>query len=564
MTTDQPSPSIGSEERKVIFASSLGTVFEWYDFYLYATLTPFFANKFFPAGNDTAALLAALATYAAGFLVRPFGALVFGRIGDLVGRKYTFLVTISVMGLATFAVGLLPTYETIGVAAPVLLTLLRLMQGLALGGEYGGAVIYVAEHTAPNRRGYSTAWIQTTATVGFFLSLLVILICRAVIFSSPPGTPPAQEEFAKFGWRVPFWFSLVLLGFSLYIRLKLSESPVFLRIKAENRVSKQPLTDSFLRYPNVKYVVLALFGAVAGQGVVWYTGQFYVLFFLQTTLHLDWLSTYLMLAVALALGTPLFLFFGWLSDRIGRVKIILAGCLIAAVVYFPVFKALTHFVNPALEDFREHTSITVSATDCNFHIFTTANTVYSACDRVTDFLTKRGLSFDSAPPVEGQPVVVRFAGSKAAAPAAAADHEFKDWKPDKKPTDTDSKYTKALGDELKARGYPAEAKSEQVNYVMAIVLLFGLIVLVTMVYGPIAALLVELFPAKIRYTSMSLPYHLANGWVGGLLPLVATAMAASAGNIYYGLWYPVVVAVVTVLVGGLFLRDAKPGFNIHD
>jgi len=538
MATDNTATTISSEERKVIFASSLGTVFEWYDFYLYATLAPFFAANFFPKGNDTAALLSALATYAAGFLVRPFGALVFGRIGDLVGRKYTFLVTITVMGFSTFGVGLLPSYETIGLAAPILLTLLRLLQGLALGGEYGGAVIYVAEHTRPDRRGYSTSWIQTTATVGFFLSLLIIGITRGV---------SSEDTFKVWTWRIPFWFSLILLGFSLYVRLRLSESPVFLKIKSENRVSKQPLTDSFLRMPNVKYVVLALFGAVAGQGVVWYTGQFYVLFFLQTTLHVSWLTVYLLLGAALLVGTPFFLVFGRLSDRIGRVKIILAGCLIAAIVYFPLFKGITHFANPALEDFRAKTPISVAAADCNFHIFPTANTVYSPCDRVTDFLTKRGLSFESLPAEAGQQVVVRI-----------GDTELRGWEPPK-PADPDPKYVKALKD----RGYPAEAKGSEMNYPMLLLLLVFLIVLVTMVYGPIAALLVELFPARIRYTSMSLPYHLANGWIGGMLPLVATVMATVSGNIYFGLWYPVIVALVTLVVGGVFLRDAKPGFDIN-
>ncbi|HEU4727146.1 MAG TPA: MFS transporter [Kofleriaceae bacterium] len=538
MANDTKTPSISSEERKVIFASSLGTVFEWYDFYLYATLAPFFAKNFFPPGNDTAALLSALATYAAGFLVRPFGALVFGRVGDLVGRKYTFLVTITVMGMSTFAVGLLPTYESVGIAAPLLLTLLRLLQGLALGGEYGGAVIYVAEHTRPDRRGYSTSWIQTTATVGFFLSLLVIGLCRWQF---------AAATFSAWGWRIPFWVSLALLGYSLYIRIRLHESPVFLKMKAENRGSKNPLTDSFLRYPNNKYVVLALFGAVAGQGVVWYTGQFYVLFFLTITLKVDWATTYLLIAIALLVGTPLFVVFGRLSDRIGRIKIILAGCLLAAITYFPVFKGLTHFANPDLEAFRDKTAISVAATDCNVHLFPTANTKYSACDRVADFLTKRGLSFESLPPVTGQAVVTRI-----------ADTELVGWDPPKGSAE-DPRYVKALTD----RGYPNAATSSKMNYVMVLLLLVYLIVLVTMVYGPIAALLVELFPVKIRYTSMSLPYHLANGWIGGMLPLVATVMAASSGNIYYGLWYPVVVALMTLVVGGIFLRDAKPGFDIN-
>jgi len=538
MATDNTAPTISADERRVIFASSLGTVFEWYDFYLYLTLSPFFAGNFFPKGNDTSALLAALATYAAGFLVRPFGALVFGRVGDLVGRKYTFLVTITVMGLSTFGVGLLPTYDAIGWAAPVLLTLLRLLQGLALGGEYGGAVIYVAEHSRPDRRGYSTSWIQTTATIGFFVSLLIIGATRWL---------SSDAAFKAWTWRIPFWFSLILLAFSLYIRLRLSESPVFLKIKSENRVSKHPLTESFLRYPNNKYVLLALFGAVAGQGVVWYTGQFYALFFLTNTLKVDWLTTYLLVGGALLIGTPLFVVFGRLSDRIGRIKIILAGCLLAAIFYFPVFKGLTHFANPALEDFRDRTSISVAATDCNIHLFPRANTVYSACDKVTDFLTKRGLSFESNPPVPGQEVVTRI-----------GDTELVGWDAPK-PTDPDPRYAKALKD----RGYPDKAEGSQINYPVVLLLLVFLIVLVTMVYGPIAALLVELFPARIRYTSMSLPYHLANGWIGGMVPYIATVWAASSGNIYRGLLYPVIVAVVTLVVGGLFLRDAKPGFDIN-
>jgi len=539
MANDKSVETISSEERKVVFASSLGTVFEWYDFYLYATLAPFFAGNFFPKGNDTAALLSALATYAAGFLVRPFGALVFGRIGDLVGRKYTFLVTISVMGAATFGVGLLPTYDKIGVAAPILLVLMRLLQGLALGGEYGGAVIYVAEHTRSDRRGYATSWIQTTATIGFFLSLAIILLCRGVLFSA--------DEFKAWGWRLPFWFSLVLLAFSLYIRLKLHESPVFLKMKAENRVSKQPLTDSFLRYPNNKMVLLALFGAVMGQGVVWYTGQFYVLFFLTITLHVDYLVAYMLIGGALLLGTPLFVVIGRLSDRIGRIKIILAGCLIAAITYYPIFMGITHFANPALEKFRSQNQITVASTGCEIHMFPTANTKYSACDKVHDFLTKRGLSFESTAPVAGQDVVTKI-----------GDTELVGWQPAEKSPE-DPRYVKALKD----RGYPETAARSEINYVMVLILLFFLIALVTMVYAPIAALLVEMFPAKIRYTSMSLPYHLANGWFGGMLPLVATVMAASWGNIYFGLLYPIVVALITVVVGGLFVRDAKPDFDIH-
>src|SRR3989475_1423966 len=393
-----------AEERRVIFASSLGTVFEWHDFYLYATLAPFFATLFFPKGNDTAALLSAFAIYAAGFLVRPFGALVFGRIGDLVGRKYTFLVTIVFMGGATFLVGLLPTYQTIGWAAPILLVALRLVQGLALGGEYGGAATYVAEHAPNDRRGYDTAWIQTTATLGFFLALAVIGACRVWMDA---------KVFADWGWRIPFWLSLILLVFSVYIRLKLHESPIFQQMKAEGKGSKSPLTDSFLKYPNNKYVLLALLGATAGQGVVWYTGQFYALFFLLITLKLDFISTYTLIGLSLLIGTPFFIFFGWLSDRIGRLKIIMAGCLIAAVTYFPLFAGLTHYVNPALEQFSEKNPITVAANpaECQFHIFVGPWSKFSDCDRVKDFLTKQGLSFKSVP-AEGKTVTTTIGTTK--------------------------------------------------------------------------------------------------------------------------------------------------------
>jgi MFS family permease len=520
-----------AEERRVIFASSLGTVFEWYDFYLYATLAPFFAALFFPKGNDTAALLSAFATYAAGFLVRPFGAIVFGRIGDLVGRKYTFLVTITVMGASTFAVGLLPRYETIGLAAPVLLVGLRLLQGLALGGEYGGAATYVAEHAPNDRRGYATSWIQTTATLGFFLSLLVIGLCRVEM---------DKDTFAEWGWRVPFLVSLILLVFSIYIRLKLNESPLFQQMKAEGKGSKRPLTESFLHYPNNKFVLLALLGATAGQGVVWYTGQFYALFFLTITLKLDYLTAYILIGASLLLGTPFFIFFGWLSDRIGRLKIILAGCLIAAVTYIPLFHALTHYVNPALEQYQEKVKITVAATDCSFHIFIFPGTRVTDCDKAKDFLTKSGLTFQSLPAVEGQAVVTKI-----------GDVELKGW--------DEAKYK----DALKASGYPASADKAQINYGMTLLILFILVIFVTMVYGPIAAFLVELFPTRIRYTSMSLPYHIGNGWFGGMLPLLATAMVAASGDIYYGLWYPIVVALITVVVGTIFLRD-QPNHMIVD
>lgn len=528
-----------AEERRVIFASSLGTVFEWYDFYLYATLAPFFAALFFPPGNDTAALLSAFATYAAGFLVRPFGALVFGRVGDLVGRKYTFLVTIVVMGASTFAVGLLPTYASIGFLAPLLLVSLRLLQGLALGGEYGGAATYVAEHAPANGRGYATSWIQTTATLGFFLSLLVIGLCRGFIDA---------DAFRSWGWRIPFLVSLVLLVFSVYIRLKLNESPVFRQMKEEGRGSKRPLTESFFHYPNNKYVLLALLGATAGQGVVWYTGQFYALFFLQITLKVDYTIAYWLIGVALLIGTPFFIFFGWLSDRIGRLKIILAGCAIAALTYFPIFKGLTHYVNPALEQYAASTPVSVAADDCNFHIFILPGTRFTGCDRAKDFLTKSGLSFESLPAVAGSDVVVRI-----------GPHEIRtveaDWR---KPSATaDSPAEAQLKQALAQTGYPPKADPNAINYPMTMVLLVIMLIYVTMVYGPIAAFLVELFPTKIRYTSMSLPYHIGNGWFGGMLPLLATAMVASQGNIYAGLWYPIVVAVMTLVIGALFLRETK-------
>ena len=514
-----------AEERKVIIASSLGTVFEWYDFYLYATLAPFFAALFFPKGNDTAALLSAFATYAAGFLVRPFGALVFGRIGDLVGRKYTFLITIMVMGLATAAVGIMPTYASVGILAPIILVTLRLLQGLALGGEYGGAATYVAEHAPDDKRGYATSWIQTTATVGFFLSLLVIGVARGGM---------TTEAFASWGWRIPFLISLILLAVSVYIRLKLNESPVFLRMKTAKKTSSSPLRDSFLRYPNNKYVLLALLGATAGQGVVWYTGQFYALFFLTGTLKVDYVTTYTLVGASLLIGTPFFIFFGRLSDRIGRLKIILFGCAIAAVTYFPLFKGLTHYANPALEQYQQTVPVSVAASDCTFHVFVLPGTKFSPCDRAKDFLTKSGLSFESLPAVGDADVITRVGTTEVRG------------------------YDEAkLKGALKTTGYPPSADKKQINYAMVLLILVIMVLYVTMVYGPIAAFLVELFPTQIRYTSMSLPYHIGNGWFGGMLPLLATAMVAASGNIYQGLWYPIVVAILTVIIGALFLKEGK-------
>jgi len=513
------------EERRVIFASSLGTVFEWYDFYIYATLAPFFAALFFPPGNATAALLSSFVTYAAGFLVRPFGALVFGRIGDLVGRKYTFLITIVVMGASTAAIGLLPTYARIGFLAPIILVLLRLLQGLALGGEYGGAATYVAEHAKHGKRGYDTSWIQTTATLGLFLALIVIGIARWKM---------GPDEFKAWGWRIPFLVSVVLLIFSIYIRLKLQESPIFKAMKSQGKGSKAPLTDSFAKWSNAKIVLLALLGATAGQGVVWYTGQFYALFFLTLYLKVDYLTAYILIGISLAIGTPFFIVFGALSDRIGRKWIIMLGCIIAAVTYFPLFKALTHNVNPALEAYEQNTKISVAADNCSMHIFPTPKTVFTPCDKTKDFLTKNGLSFTSLPAAAGEEVVTKI-----------NDVELKGFKEDD--------YKAAL----KKTGYPEKFDKSQLNWGMTLLILVIMVIYVTMVYGPIAAFLVELFPTRIRYTSMSLPYHIGNGWFGGMLPLLATAMVAAQGNIYAGLWYPIVVAVMSFVIGSLFIRETK-------
>ncbi|MBK8738376.1 MAG: MFS transporter [Betaproteobacteria bacterium] len=538
-----PSGRFAPAEKKVIFASTLGTTFEWYDFYLYATLAPFFAALFFPPGNDTAALLSAFATYAAGFLVRPFGALLFGRIGDLVGRKFTFLATILLMGFATFAVGLLPTYEKIGWAAPILLVGLRLLQGLALGGEYGGAATYVAEFAPDGRRGFDTSWIQASATLGFFLSLAVIGLCR---------TQLDAEDFAGWGWRMPFLLSLLLLIFSIYIRLKLDESPVFQKMKAEGKGSKAPLTDSFLRYPNNKYVLLALLGATAGQGVVWYTGQFYALFFLTITLKADFLTAYTLIGASLLLGVPFFIFFGWLSDRIGRLKIIMAGCLLAALTYFPLFAGLTHYVNPALEAYAASNPVVVTARDCNVHVFVGPWSRFTDCDKAKDYLTKAGLSFKSAaaPAAQTDSVVVKIGDkevrgwSEASVAAALVDGGFPG-------------LARQSDDKGVVTYFTRDADRNAIDWGMTLLLLFVMVLYVTMVYAPIGAWLVELFPARIRYTSMSLPYHIGNGWFGGMLPLLATAMVAATGDIYYGLWYPVVVAGMTLVIGTLFLRDTR-------
>ena len=549
-----------SELRRVVFASSLGTVFEWYDFYLYATLAPFFATLFFPPENPTAGILAAFGAYAAGFLVRPFGAVVFGRLGDLIGRKYTFLITMFLMGLSTFIVGLLPTYTTssffgiqmpgIGWTAPLVLLTLRLIQGLALGGEYGGAATYVAEHTSSDRRGYATAWIQTTATIGFFLSLIIILICRGGI---------EAKAFAEWGWRIPFLISLILLGFSLYIRLKLNELPVFQKMKEEGKASKSPLYDSFFRYPNNKYVLLALFGATAGQGVVWYTGQFYALFFLTGPLKVDYLTAYLIIGMTLIIGTPFFLFFGWLSDRIGRKWIIMVGCLLAILTYFPLFKALTNTVNPALAAFHDKNIVTVKTdpATCNFRVFAGPWSVYSDCDRAKNHLASLGINYNAVDALPGEPETVTIGST------TIPINDFLAQKVNEKITEAakangwPSKAAVSFGGPNAGFGQVVAQSFASPDFWKAVGIITIMVLYVTMVYGPIAAYLVELFPARIRYTSMSLPYHIGNGWFGGMLPLLATAIVASNGSIYAGLWYPIVIAAMTLVVGTLLLHDTK-------
>jgi MFS family permease len=527
-------------EKFVIFASSIGTVFEWYDFYLYAVLAPFFASLFFPAGNDTAALLAAFATYAAGFVVRPFGALIFGRLGDLVGRKYTFLVTIIVMGTSTFLVGLLPTYARIGWLSPVLLVTLRLLQGLAVGGEYGGAATYVGEHARASGRGYATSWIQTTATGGLALALVVIIGCRQLM---------DPKAFAEWGWRIPFIVSIILLVFSLYIRLKLSESPIFLTMKSEGKGSKSPLIDSFVRYPNNKYVLLATLGATAGMGVVWYTGQFYALFFLTITLKVGYLPAYLLILVALIVGMPLFVLVGALSDHIGRLKIILAGCLIAALSFFSLFGALTHYANPDLEAFsaREPVIVYADGSTCRLHVFVTAFTQFSNCDRARDLVTKLGVPFKTEDtPNMGTNVTLKVGA------ATIEGFDANRWNG----AFIDAGYPNLQRDKT-GKIAPKAADTSKINWLMTELILLAMMAFAAMVYGPIAAFLVELFPTRIRYTSISMPYHIGAGVFGGMLPLLATAVAAGTGNIYGGLWYPVIVSVMTVVVGGLLLRETK-------
>jgi len=534
---------IDKAHRRVIFASSLGTVFEWYDFYLYGSLAALISKQFFSGVNETTGFIFALLAFAAGFAVRPFGALVFGRLGDLAGRKYTFLVTIIIMGLSTALVGVLPGYAQIGVAAPIILVGLRMLQGLALGGEYGGAATYVGEHAPAARRGRYTSWIQTTATLGLFLSLIVILSCRSLL----------GADFDTWGWRIPFLVSIVLLAVSVYIRLQLAESPVFQEMKAEGTRSSAPLTESFARWGNLRVVLFALLGATAGQAVVWYCGQFYALFFLTQVLKVDAQPANLLIAAALLIATPFFVVFGSLSDRIGRKKIVLLGCLLAACTYFPIFRAITHYANPAIETASQRAPVAVLADSaaCSFQFDPVGKKQFvRSCDIAKAALAKAGVPYRTEPAAAGSVAKVRIGQVEVPSfeGGALASGDFKQ---------ASASFSKALGAQLKEAGYPAKADPTQINYPMVLLLLVVLVLYVTMVYGPIAAWLIELFPARIRYTSMSLPYHIGNGWFGGFLPTVAFALVALTGDIYSGLWYPVAVALGTVIVGALFLPETK-------
>ena len=540
-----------AEERKVIFASSLGTVFEWYDFYLYGSLAAIIGRQFFAALDPTAAFIASLMAFAAGFLVRPFGAIVFGRLGDMIGRKYTFLVTILIMGLSTFVVGILPTYASIGIAAPIILVALRLLQGLALGGEYGGAATYVAEHAPHGRRGAYTSWIQTTATLGLFLSLIVILAVKVMV---------GDDAFNAWGWRIPFLVSIVLLGISVWIRLKLNESPAFVKMKSEGKTSKAPLSESFANWKNGKIVLLALLGLTAGQGVVWYTGQFYALFFLTAQLKVDATTAQLMIGASLLLGTPFFILFGALSDRIGRKPIIMGGCLIAALAYFPLFGALTKTANPELAAAQANNKVVVHAdpAQCSFQGNPVAREIdfRTSCDIAKRFLAQSSVSYDNEDVAPGTPTTVTIGDTVITPPAANVVNQ----KIDPDSAAKIAAFKKEIGGALTAAGYPSKAKPIEfmsAQWWKIVGILWVLVIFVTMVYGPIAAALVELFPTRIRYTSMSLPYHIGNGWFGGLLPTTAFAIVASTGNMYNGLWYPIIIAAMTFIIGTLFIRETK-------
>ncbi|KMM77702.1 MFS transporter [Pseudomonas deceptionensis] len=517
----------GREERKIIFASSLGTVFEWYDFFLYGALATVLSKQFFAGVNDTTAFIFALMAFAAGFLVRPFGALVFGRLGDMIGRKYTFLMTIILMGLSTFAVGLLPTYTSIGIAAPIMLVLLRMLQGLALGGEYGGAATYVAEHAAPGKRGFNTSWIQSTATLGLLLSLVVVLSCRYL----------TGDQFEVWGWRLPFLLSIVLLGISTWIRMSMHESPAFVKMKAEGKTSKSPIRESFGKWENLKIVLIALFGINAGQAVTFYTAQFYVLFFLTQMLKIDPAQANMLLIISVIIGAPFFIFFGWLSDKVGRKPILMLGLLLATVLYFPLFKGLSHYANPQIDTASRQSPIVVMAdpSTCTFQFDPVGKARFdSPCDKVKTFLVKQGLPYTSQAVASGSEVMV-----------SVGEQQIKGFD------------EAAMRAAITEAGYPAKADPSMVNQPMVVLIMVLLTLIATMTYGPLAAVMVELFPTRIRYTSMSLPYHIGNGWFGGFLPTVSFALVVYTGDIFYGLWYPVVITGVSLVVGLLCLKETR-------
>ena len=520
-----------SEQRMVIFASSLGTVFEWYDFYIYGTLGVFLAKYFFSNVPPNVGFIFALLAFAAGFAVRPFGALIFGRIGDMIGRKYTFLVTMSLMGVGTFFIGVLPGYDSWGIMAPIVLIGLRLVQGLALGGEYGGAAIYVAEHAPKNKRGFYTSWIQTTATLGLFMALLLILGIR---------TAMGEQAFGEWGWRIPFLLSLILLIVSVWIRLKLNESPLFQQMVKEGKTSKRPLSEAFGQWSNLKIAIFALLGATAGEAVIWYGGQFYALFFLTQTLKVNAVDAQIMVAIALAIGTPCFILFGWLSDKIGRKPIMMAGFAIAAVTYFPIFQSITHFANPALEKALAASPVVVTAdpAECSFQFKATGTEKFTTgCDNIKAALVGASVNYSSVDAPKGTPASVKIG--------------------DQVILSSTANLAAAISAAVKAHGYPGVADPNAINRPMTILLLTILVVYVTMVYGPIAAWLVELFPTRIRYTGLSLPYHIGNGWFGGFLPATVFAIVAATGNIYSGLWYPIIVACMSFVVALIFLPETK-------
>jgi hypothetical protein len=545
-----PDVPMSADDRKVIFASSLGTVFEWYDFYLFGSLAAFIGKQFFAPLTPTAQFIMTLLGFAAGFAVRPFGALVFGRVGDMVGRKYTFLITIVIMGISTLAVGLLPGYNSLGIASPIILISFRMLQGLALGGEYGGAATYVAEHAPHNKRGFYTSFIQTTATLGLFLSLLVILGTR---------TAMGEADFADWGWRIPFWLSAILLVISVWIRLKLSESPAFMKIKSEGTQSKAPLTESFAKWSNLKIVLLALFGLTAGEAVVWYAGQFYALFFMTQTLKVDGSTANILIAISLAIGTPFFIVFGALSDKIGRKPIIMLACLLTVFTYFPIFKGLTQAANPALAAALAKSPVVLQAdkADCSFQFNPTGTAKFtSSCDIAKAQLAALSVNYEHEDLPAGSVAKVKI-GDK-----TIESYDPKKLAPDDVKAKADG-FKKDLAEGVKAAGYPAKADPAQIDKVMTTLWLTILVIYVTMVYGPIAAMLVEMFPTRIRYSSLSLPYHIGNGWFGGFLPATSFAIVAATGDIYNGLWYPIVIAAMTFVIGTLFIKETKD-VDIHD